>query len=77
MTDLSERELMQKWMESKIYSREDLLAVVRNNKWRQRKQYTVPKTTIDKKTEIHTIVSYYKKPHGTLEYKQTDGRGSY
>jgi hypothetical protein len=45
MTDLSEREMLQEWMEDKRYSREDLLAVMRNNKWIQRKQYTVPETS--------------------------------
>jgi hypothetical protein len=41
MTDLSEREMVQEWMENKEYSREEILAVVRNNKWRKIKQYTV------------------------------------
>jgi hypothetical protein len=45
MTDLSEREIVQEWMENKTYSLEDLLSVVRNNKCRQRKQYTVPETS--------------------------------
>jgi hypothetical protein len=33
-------------------------------------------TTIDKKTERHTIVSDSKNPNSTLEYKWTDGRSS-
>jgi hypothetical protein len=45
MTDLSEREMVQEWMENKRYSREDLLEVVRNNKWIHRKKYTVPETS--------------------------------
>jgi hypothetical protein len=64
-TDLGDRETVQEWMENKKYSPEDLLIVARNNKW-----------TIDKKTEIHTIVSDSKNPHGPLEYKQIDGRSS-
>jgi hypothetical protein len=35
MTDPSEREMVQEWMENKKYSREEILAVVRNNKWRK------------------------------------------
>jgi hypothetical protein len=45
MTDLSEREMVQEWMENKKYSREKMLAVVRNNKWRKIKQYTVAETS--------------------------------
>jgi ketol-acid reductoisomerase len=45
MTDLSEREMVHKWMENQKYSREEILAVVRNNKWRQIKQYTVAETS--------------------------------
>jgi hypothetical protein len=45
MTDQGGREIVQEWMENNKYSRENLLAVVRNNKWRQRKQYTVPETS--------------------------------
>jgi hypothetical protein len=45
MTDLSEREMVQEWMENKKYSREEILAVVRNNKWRKIKQYTVSETS--------------------------------
>jgi hypothetical protein len=41
MTDLSERDLVQEWMENKKYSREGILAVGRNNKWRKIKQYGV------------------------------------
>jgi hypothetical protein len=33
MTDLSEREMVQEWMENKKYSRDEILAVVRKNKW--------------------------------------------
>jgi hypothetical protein len=42
--DLSEREMVQEWMENKKYSREEILAAVRNNKWRNIKQYTVAET---------------------------------
>jgi hypothetical protein len=45
MTDMSEREMVQEWMENKKYSREEILAVVRNNKWRKIKQYTVAETS--------------------------------
>jgi hypothetical protein len=45
MIDQGDMEIVQKWMENKKYSREDLLAVVRNNTSRQRKQYTVPETS--------------------------------
>jgi hypothetical protein len=45
MTDLSEREMVQEWMENKKYSREEVIAVVRNNKWRKIKQYTVAETS--------------------------------
>jgi hypothetical protein len=41
MTDLSEREMVQEWMENKKYSRDEILAVARNNRWRKIKQYTV------------------------------------
>jgi hypothetical protein len=44
MTDQGDREIVQEWMENKKYSGEELLAVVRNNTWRQMKQYTVPET---------------------------------
>jgi hypothetical protein len=44
MRDLSEREIVQEWMENKQYSREEIIAVVRNNKWRKIKQYTVAET---------------------------------
>jgi hypothetical protein len=40
MTVLSERKMVQEWMENKKYSREEILAVVRNTKWRKIKQYT-------------------------------------
>jgi hypothetical protein len=45
MTDPSEREMVQEWMENKKYSREEILAVVRNNKWRKIKQYRVAETS--------------------------------
>jgi hypothetical protein len=45
IVDLGDREIVQEWMENKKYSLEGLLAVVRNNKWRQRKHYTVPETS--------------------------------
>jgi hypothetical protein len=45
MTDLSKREMVQEWMENKKYSREEILAVVTNNKWRKIKQYTVAETS--------------------------------
>jgi hypothetical protein len=45
MTDLTEREIVQEWMENKKYSREEILAVVRNNRWRKIKQYTVAETS--------------------------------
>jgi hypothetical protein len=45
MTDLSERDMVQDWMEKKNYAREEILAVVRNNKWRKIKQYTVAETS--------------------------------
>jgi hypothetical protein len=45
MTDLSEREMVQEWMENKKYSREKILAVVRNNKGRKIKQYKVAETS--------------------------------
>jgi hypothetical protein len=41
MTALSEREMVLEWMENKTYSQEEILAVVRNNKWRKIKQYTI------------------------------------
>jgi hypothetical protein len=44
MTDLSEREMVQEWMENNKYSQEEILAVVRNNRWRKIKQYTVAET---------------------------------
>jgi hypothetical protein len=52
MTDLSEREMVQEWMENKEYSREEILAVVRNNKWRKIKQYTVAETSKPPLTRI-------------------------
>jgi hypothetical protein len=45
MIDLSEREMVQEWMENKKYSRKEILAVVRNNKWRKIKQFTVAETS--------------------------------
>jgi hypothetical protein len=45
MKDLGDREIVQEWTENKKYSRKELLTVVGNNKWRQRKQHTVPKTS--------------------------------
>jgi hypothetical protein len=44
MTDLSEREMVQDWMENKTYSQEELLVVVRNKQWIKIKQYTVAET---------------------------------
>jgi hypothetical protein len=41
MTDLTERRMVQEWMETKKYSRDEILAVVRNNRRRKIKQYTV------------------------------------
>jgi hypothetical protein len=38
MTDLGDREIVHEWMENRKYSPEDLLVVVRNNTWRQRRQ---------------------------------------
>jgi hypothetical protein len=35
MTDLTEREMVQEWMENKKYSRDESIAVVRNNRWRK------------------------------------------
>jgi hypothetical protein len=45
LTDPGDRGMVQEWLENKIYYREELLMVVGNNKWRQRKQYTVPETS--------------------------------
>jgi hypothetical protein len=44
MTVQGDKEIVQEWMENKKYSREDILAVVRNNKWIKMKQYTVAET---------------------------------
>jgi hypothetical protein len=44
MTVQGEKDIVQEWMENKTYSREDILEVVRNNKWRKIKQYTVAET---------------------------------
>jgi hypothetical protein len=60
MTVLGDREIMQEWMENKKYSQEDLLAAVRNDKWRQRTQFnTVPETSKLPLTRKHkdTILS--------------------
>jgi hypothetical protein len=59
MTDLSEREMVQEWMENKKYSREEIFAVVRNKKWRKIKQYTVAETSKPPLTRRHkdTILS--------------------
>jgi hypothetical protein len=53
MTDLSEREMVQEWMENKKYSREEIFALVRNNKWRKIKQYTVAETSKPPLTRRH------------------------
>jgi hypothetical protein len=53
MTDLSEREMVQEWMENKKKSREEIIAVVRNNKWRKIKQYKVAETSKPPLTRIH------------------------
>jgi hypothetical protein len=53
MTDTSEREMVQEWMENKKYSREEILAVVRNNKWRKIKQCTVDETSKPPLTRRH------------------------
>jgi hypothetical protein len=45
MTDLSEREIVQEWMENNKYLREEILAVERNKRWRKIKQYTVAETS--------------------------------
>jgi hypothetical protein len=41
MTDLTERRVVQEWMENKKYSQDEVIAVVRNNRWRKIKPYTV------------------------------------
>jgi hypothetical protein len=45
MTVQGDKDILQEWMENKKYSREEILAVVRNNKWRNIKQYTVAETS--------------------------------
>jgi hypothetical protein len=45
MTVQDDKNIVQEWMENKKYSREDILAVVRNNKWRKMKQYAVAETS--------------------------------
>jgi hypothetical protein len=45
MTDPDDKGMVMEWLENKRYSREELLAVVRNKKWRQQKQCTVPETS--------------------------------
>jgi hypothetical protein len=52
MTDQGDREIVQEWMENNKYSREDILAVARNNKWRKMKQYTVAETSKPPLTRI-------------------------
>jgi hypothetical protein len=44
MTVQGDKDIVQEWTENKKYSQEDILAVVRNNKWRKLKQYTVAET---------------------------------
>jgi hypothetical protein len=53
MTYLTEREMVQEWMENKKYSRDEILAVVRINRWRKIKQYTVAETSKSPLTRRH------------------------
>jgi hypothetical protein len=45
MTVQGDKNIVQEWMENKKYSREDILPVMRNNRWRKMKQYTVSETS--------------------------------
>jgi hypothetical protein len=45
MTVQGDKDIVQEWMENKKYSREEILEVVRNYKWRKIKQYTVAETS--------------------------------
>jgi hypothetical protein len=45
ITVQGDKDIVQEWMENKKYSREDILAVVRNNEWRKMKQYMFAETS--------------------------------
>jgi hypothetical protein len=61
-SDLREREMVQEWMKNKKYSREEILAVVRNNKWRKIKQYTVAETSTPPLTKRQKETLLYPIP---------------
>jgi hypothetical protein len=67
MTYLGDRGMVQEWLENKRYSRGELLTAVRNNKWRQRKQYAVPETSKLALTRNHKDTLLYPIPRTLTE----------
>jgi hypothetical protein len=59
-------------MENKKYSQEDLLAVVRNDKWRQRKKYTVPETVKPPLTRKQKDTLLFQIPRNAVALFSTD-----
>jgi hypothetical protein len=62
MTVQCEKDIVHEWMENKKYSREEILSVVRNNKWRKIKQYMVAETSKPPLTRRQKDTLLYPNP---------------